>query len=183
MLSAGQVPTPSGQTGPYTPVLQAPQPRGQVIPMSPVGGTIFNLTGKVDDQTIKDQLKNQSNLQWGGLAANSIQGMFDSAAQMYFLSKQGEVVGSYYDYMGKVADNGMTVALRQAAVQEKGMEYSKIMMEEKLSNDRKLADINRNLQIRLAKIGEQGKTDRAGIYAANNAFRANYFNGSPFSLS
>jgi len=189
MLSAGQLtvtspPSTTSSTSPQPP----PPPSGGALPSATVpwpttststatAGLMIN-GGTLEPGQAADYLNGQTDLAKWGLGANTLASVCNAITSWVGLAQQGEAMSSYYNYMNKVADNGMTVALEQLQVQEKGMDYAKILAEEQQDHEVKLSRLNQALQVKLARVLEQGKTDRAGIYAANNAF-SNYDYGRP----
>lgn len=155
------------QPAPYGAMPQAPMPWSGT---STTTGTIKFDGGQLTEQQRTDFLNDQTTMAKWGLGANTLTSLCTAITSWVGLAQQGEAMDSYYNYMNKVADNGMTVALEQLHVQEKSLDYARILSEEQQDHEVKLARINQALQVKLARIGEQGKTDRAGIYAANNAF-------------
>lgn len=200
MFSAGQYygpnPTqpPQGYGQPTSQYYGPPQPQtyGGIQPTpNPWGGSSTSTTGatiKIDGGTLQpgeaaDYLNGQTELAQWGLGANTLNSLCNSITSWVALAQQGDMMDAYYNYMNKVADNGMTVALEQLHVQEKSLDYARILAEEQQDHEVKLARLDQALQVKLARVAEQGKTDRAGIYMASNAFSnslsaSDYFYGS-----
>jgi hypothetical protein len=191
----GGAPAPQTQqysTQPYVNI-SAPTPSIAVPPMPSPSfsanlGTLTNGDGIMQEQldlqreqltAYNTQIEGQQTNQMTATIFNGTGQVLNWIASMVGMAYNKGVIGSYYDYLNKVADNGMKVAIKQADLQESALDHAQTMQEEQIASDQRMARINANLQIRLAKVAEQGKTDRAGIYAANDAFRGGYSMGSP----
>jgi hypothetical protein len=152
-------------------------PMVQMLPQP--GGMNLNLKSDLDPKDAKALADNQQEMgKWTTLINAGI-GLLNGITSWVALGLQNEQMGRYYDYMNRVADDSREIALAQINLQSEAMDHESAMMEEKSRHEQELARIEQRTQIRLAKIAEKGKTDRAGIYAANNAFARDYSYGSP----
>lgn len=199
MYSAGQVP-PTSQTtvgaappaspAPPVPAIAMPALNAQPYPMNAFGGYQFNVKGDISPEVMKTMIDSQGKWMAGAMIGNGAATLVNQIGAMYGMSLQSGVIGQYYNYLNKVADNGMTVALKQADVQMKAMDYARIMQKEQQNQDWRIAQLNAQLQKSLLRITEQHKDIRADKYIANNQFLAKqylspqpYYYGQPVSYS
>lgn len=173
-------------------VSSGPPPPPQPNPWLPVQQPIWNGSTGIDtsvtvdggtmtEDQLTEFLDDQTALQGWGMGANALGAVFNTVASITGMVLNRQVVGEYSDYMNKVADNGMTVASKQLDVQKYAIDNALIMQERQQGFGTEMAKIEQAKEIQLARIAERGKTDRAALYTANNAFgmRSAYPNGSP----
>ncbi len=188
MFSAGQYYGQTTGTGPNQSTSWQPQPpvagssqtgipMVQMLPQP--GGMNFNLNADLDPEKATAMVERQQKLGEATTAINGGIALLNAATSWGVIIAQNEQMGRYYDYLNKVADDARSVTLAEINLREKAMYHEEAMMEEKNRHEQELARIEQRTQIRLAKIAENGKTERAGIYAANNAFARDYNYGSP----
>ncbi len=168
-------------------------PQSSWTQQGPIVNTNFGATttatlnlGTMDETERGEYLGNQNDLQTLGMGLNAGGAVLNTITAITGMVMNQEVIGSYYDYMNKVADNSWLVAKKQLEVQEYAIDKASEMQESEQSFQVKLAKIEQAKEIQLARVAERGRTDRTAMYMANNEFklRESYPGGSPvFSIS
>lgn len=179
-LVPNTVPTTQTQPG-------IPQISPISVPALPSTGPVLTVNGEASQGMIDKALQSQmdindrmADLQAVGMGINGGIGLLNGITSWVALGLQNNAVNRHYDYMNKVADNGMEVALAQVGLQETALDYQRGMQQDQISHEQELARIEQRTAKMIADAEQRGKTERASIYAANNAFRdprGDYFYG------
>jgi len=127
-------------------------------------------------------LEGQSKMMGWAMIGNGAATLMNGLTGIYGMALQGEVIGKYYGYMNKVADNALTIGLKQADVQMGLAQLSLVSQKSGQDFQYKIAQLNANLQKSLVRITEENKNIRADKYIANNQFLAKqYFTPQPYT--
>ncbi len=142
--------------------------------------TVFNF-GKKDSKDMYNQhLQRQNKLdswnlymQAGTSAVNAI-GNITSMALNYSLQNK------YLTLQETIADNQFKLGNRGMDLEFKKLEVQQRMGKENMTHQRRIARIQSQTAIAISSIQQKGKTKRAEVFAAMNAFhRSNYQYGTP----
>jgi len=113
-------------------------------------------------------------------AANTVIAGFNYGLQGKALDAQSAIAGKYYDTQEKIAGYQQTVALRQLDVQETAIFVQQEMHRVQVRSEERLVRLEGATQVRLARVSQDGKTDRARIMSTQDAFsRSGRFMGEP----
>lgn len=126
------------------------------------------------------QLDNQMGTAKLAMGLNVAGAALNTVASITNMVLNSQSIGRYYDYLNKVSDNARFVAVKQTEASEIWASNMLKAKQIEVDGNLRIADIDRNLKITLARIQEKGKTERAGLYVSKYSFSLNdYFNGNP----
>lgn len=146
-------------------------------------GPAVNLSGNLD--------KLSSTQEWGVLgmqglgmvAGATFQGLntwLASEAMNY----QNKIANKYYTTQQNIASYQQEAALRQLEIQDNALFVQQRMHRDQMRHEETMKELELKTQSRLARITEEGRTERAKILSASDAFsRRGWDYGAPFSLS
>ena len=138
-----------------------------------------NLVNTQNAPLIK-QLDNQMGTAKLAMGLNVAGAALNTVASITNMVLNSQSIGRYYDYLNKVSDNARFVAVKQTEASEIWASNMLKAKQIEVDGSLRIADIDRNLKITLARIQEKGKTERAGLYVSKYPFSLNdYFNGNP----
>lgn len=187
MISAGQQ-YPAQQTGypaqtgypgyqQQGPMFQQPQ----MLPIAPyqMSGPNIKLTGNVD--SLPNWYWYGSAITNGiGAAGNIVNSFFNYSLSGKAINAQKDIAIKYYATQDSIAGRQEKVALRQLGVQENAIFTQQAMHGEQTRHEEVMARLEGATQARLARISEDGRTERAKILSVSDAFsRRGYDSGTP----
>ena len=189
MISAGQT-SFGGPAGPTAPgggqqEFSMPAPAlGEFNGFTNTSPFALNVNTDMDPKAASELANGQLYLAAGSTAAGFLGQMANSIIGGVIAGKQVGVMEKYYETQGKIVGDQAAVAKKQLATQVHGMDVQQKMHTAQTLHEEKLARIQKEMQLQLAQIGEEGKTKRAEILATRDAFnvrgfdpRQGYFNG------
>lgn len=177
MISAGLAnqPAPSGPPGLTWGNTNWSPPGGTPthnIVLKPSG----DLANKYFEQYMKNQASNQKFNQIMGAASYG----FNNVMQAVTLGLNYSLQSKWFNLQGKIADNMLMVGMRQADIEFEKIQAAQRMQRENNTLSVRLARIQSQTAVAISSIKNKGKTDRAKLFVAMNAFkRNNYYTGQP----
>lgn len=168
---------PGMQPGMYPGMYQGPTFQPMLLPSTPFGSNNINI--ELDELTLGAGL-----LQAGGMVgglANQIMNTFLASDAM---GKQADIADKYYSTQQNIASYQQEVALRQLEIYDNSLLVQQRMHKDQMGHEENMAKLESKTQGRLARIAEDGRTDRAKILSVSDAFsRRGWDYGLPSFLS
>jgi hypothetical protein len=191
MISAGQT-VQNGTQGSPPQGTGYPQQQGPTVgSYAPIQSPAFyngmptvNASVQLDPEAGKEIIKDQQ--LWGGIGmvGSQVNQTFNQIFNYLLANKslgvQQAVAEKYYDTQDKIAGYQRDVALNELAVRETAIYVSQDMHKDQIVHEEQMARLEGSTQSRLARIAEDGKTDRAKILSMSDAFsRTGWDMGAP----
>lgn len=191
MISAGNNMDPRMQGMQGMQGYGAPQPQAGAVqlstpaqlPYTPISAPNLNISiPKLSEGMAAKYLGWQTLIQAGGAVGNIITSFLNYGIAKTAMEKQAEVAGKYYDTQDKLAGYQKDVAIRQLDVQESGFYVQRDMHSAQVRHEENMARLEGHTRARLARIGEDGRTERARILSVTDAFsRRGWDMGTPLA--
>lgn len=166
----------------FTPIM----PQWQTFPTNTGPSTNIGITAKpiAGETEWNKQLGDylNSSMKWGaGLnALNSVANLVSQYMQYRLannaMSKQAQIANKYYDTDLAIKGLQSKVAIKQLGVQNNAITMQGRMHSNQIRHEEVMSRLEGSTQARLAAIAEQGKTDRAKILSASDAFNRRGYN-------
>lgn len=176
---------PPQQQG-YYPPQQQPQGPAFVMPqLLPVGTfqpPAFNMN--FEDANMSDVPKvywwGQGIAAVGGMAGNVLNSIFNYELSSQAMTDQRKIAIKYYDTQDAIAGYQKDVALEQLSVQGDAIAAQVEMHGNQVNHEQEMGKLEKSTRVVLAKISEDGRTERAKVLSMGNAFaRGGWDMGTP----
>lgn len=115
-------------------------------------------------------------------ASDTLSQVFQYALASDASQKQFDVIGKQYDLIVKAYDNQLVVSKEEIAFRNNVVSTQEKIHERQTEHEREIKKIEATAAKQIARIQEEGKTDRARLMVASDTFRSNrgmYGDGSP----
>lgn len=133
--------------------------------------------GKMTTDDYMKSLQTQQNWSNGLNAAGMA---INAGLQIGSMVANYKIQSMYYNIQNRIADNQYKLGLQALSLEDKRLEVSRDLGYEQIDLQKRLARIQSQTSVAVAHIQEKGKSERAEIFSAFNAFnRRNYHTGEP----
>lgn len=173
----------SGQNNPGSSPSKFPMSVGFTpLQFAPAGGNDIKYTMNLKSGS--EEAKWAMGINGGMQAVNSALNAYitycNTQLQGKALDAQAEIAKKYYGAQEKIAGYQQTVALRQLDVQETAIYVQQDMHRLQATHEEKMMRLEGATQVRLARVAESGKNERARILSTQDVFsRRGHFMGDP----
>lgn len=185
MLSAGNYPAAYGPPHGYQPPPQ--QPMGPTFTPAAMQAPPFAMS--MPNIALKGNLTpgQQEGMLWAnaggnlvGAAGNIMNSVFNYNLAKMSMESQSAIATKYYEVQDNIAGYQSKVALKQLGVQNNAIAAQQSMHRDQIRHEEQMARLESSMQRQLARIGENGRTERAKIMSTSDAFnRRGWDMGNP----
>lgn len=163
--------------GMYPGMYQGPTFTPTLLPSTSFGPSL-NVDAKVDELGT-----GVLGLQAGGMVAGLVNQLMNFGLAGAAMNYQNQIASKYYDTQQNIASYQQEAALRQLEIQDNAVLVQQRMHRDQMRHEETMKELELKTQSRLARIAEEGRTERAKILSASDAFsRRGWDYGAPFSL-
>ena len=169
MIGAGQYnPSQLQQSGMYPGmypgIYQGPPFTPMLLPSTPFGPSL-NIDAKVDELG-----PGVLALQAGGMVGGLVNQIMNFSLAGDAMNHQANIASKYYDTQQNIASYQQEAALRQLEIQDNAVLVQQRMHRDEIRHKETMKELELKTQSRLARIAEEGRTERAKILSTSDAF-------------
>lgn len=146
-------------------------------------GPAINFDGKLGELS-PGQKSGLMGMQGFGMVAGGIFQGLNTWLASESMNHQFGIANKYYDTQQNIASYQQEAALRQLEIQDNALFVQQRMHRDQMRHEETMKELESKTQSRLARITEEGRTERAKVLSVSDAFsRRGWDYGMPFSLS